>query len=135
MLVNSAIELLTEAECRDLLAGERIGRVGLSVGALPAIFPVNYRVIDGDIFFRTGDGSKRRAALQGGVVGFEVDRIDPGTASGWSVLAVGVAREVRSDDAARPDYDGIVPWPGGDRSHLIRIHPEMVSGRRIPPAV
>lgn len=134
MLVNGGIELLTEGECRELLGTEQIGRVGLSMGALPAIFPVNYRMIGGDILFRTGEGSKRFAALQGSVVGFEVDRIDPATATGWSVLVVGVAREVGGDDEAPPGSDGIVPWAGGDRSHLIRIHPEVVSGRRIRPA-
>lgn len=134
MLVNGGIELLTEGECRELLGTEQIGRIGLSMGALPAIFPVQSRVVGEDIFFRTGEGSKRRAALEGSVVGFEVDRIDPATATGWSVLVVGMAREVRSDEEAPAGCDGIVPWADGECCHLIRIHPEAVSGRRIRPA-
>lgn len=129
MLVDRGVELLTEAECLALLHGEQIGRVGLSVGALPAIFPVNYRMVDGDIVFRTGEGTKHRAALRGSVVGFEVDRIDPVTATGWSVLVVGLAREV--EPAGAPGYDDVIPWAGGERAHVVRIRPEVISGRRV----
>lgn len=133
MLLDQGLELLTERECRELLTTEQVGRVGVSVGALPAIFPVNYRMVDGDIVFRTGEGLKHRAALRGSVVGFEVDRIDAATMSGWSVLVVGVANEVDADPNGSGPYAGIRSWAGGDRRHLVRIHPEVVSGRRIPP--
>ena len=138
MLLDQGLELLTERECRELLETEQVGRVGVSVGALPAIFPVNYRIIDGDIVFRTGDGLKHRAALRGSVVGFEVDRIDAATMSGWSVLVVGMANEVPAgaDSADLADrYAAVRSWVGGDRRHLVRIHPEVVSGRRIPPLI
>ncbi len=131
MLVDHGLELLTERECRDLLETEQIGRIAISVGALPAIFPVNYRMVDGDIAFRTGEGMKHRAALRGSVVGFEVDRIDPVTRTGWSVMVVGLAREVEVGDTVPPQYSGISPWAGGERTHIIRIHPEVISGRRI----
>ena len=131
MLIDHGLELLTERQCRDLLQTEQIGRVAVSIGALPAIFPVNYRVVDGDIIFRTGEGLKRRAALRGSVVGFEVDHIDPEAATGWSVMVVGLAREQEPDEADPPEYGSISPWAGGERSHVIRIHPEVVSGRRI----
>lgn len=133
MLVDHGLELLTEAECFRLLTCEQIGRVGLSVGALPVIFPVNYRLIGGDIFFRTGEGLKRRAALDGSVVGFEVDRIDADTSGGWSVLVVGVAREVGGGAETPPELDALAPWAGGDRHRVVSIHPEVVSGRRITP--
>ncbi|HET9075708.1 MAG TPA: pyridoxamine 5'-phosphate oxidase family protein [Acidimicrobiales bacterium] len=133
MLLDHDLELLSEAECRRLLATEQVGRIGVSVGALPAIFPVNYRMVDGDIVFRTGDGLKRRAALRGSVVGFEVDRIDPETMSGWSVLVVGVANEIEVDAETADRYADITPWAAGDRQHLVSIHPEVVSGRRLPP--
>ena len=131
MLVDHGLELLTESECRDLLEAEQVGRVAISVGALPAIFPVNYRVIDGDIFFRTGSGLKHRAALSGSVVGFEIDRVDPVSATGWSVLVVGVAREMPAGSELPSEHGRVLPWAGGERPHIIRIHPEVISGRRI----
>ncbi len=48
--VNQA---LTEAECMCLLAGESIGRVVYTDGALPTAFPVNYRLLNRSIVFRT----------------------------------------------------------------------------------
>ena len=35
MLVDGGIELLTEEEARVLLAGGEVGRIGISIGALP----------------------------------------------------------------------------------------------------
>jgi nitroimidazol reductase NimA-like FMN-containing flavoprotein (pyridoxamine 5'-phosphate oxidase superfamily) len=125
------LELLTEEQCRKLLASEDLGRVGVSLGALPAIFPVNYRMVGEDIVFRAGDGVRRRAAIEGAVVGFEVDRIDPGRSSGWSVMVVGVAREVTEAEHEELVAMRISPWAAGERTHFIRVHPEMISGRRI----
>jgi nitroimidazol reductase NimA-like FMN-containing flavoprotein (pyridoxamine 5'-phosphate oxidase superfamily) len=106
--------------------------VAVTVAALPAIFPVNYAVLDGDIVFLTGDGTKLRAALTRAVVAFEVDHIDPAHASGWSVMAIGVAEETTDPDDVRAIAElGLRPLAGGDRSHAVRIRPEFVSGRRI----
>lgn len=131
MLVNESLELLTDRQCIDLMATERIGRVGITVGALPAIFPVNYELWNGDIFFRTGEGTKLRAAANGGVVGFEVDHVEPNTRAGWSVLVIGVADVVHPDDDAGLPAVPPSPWAGGKRSHLVRIRPEIISGRRL----
>ena len=58
MLIDEGLELLPEQDALELLAGGEVGRVGVTIGALPAIFPVNYRLIDGTIVFRTAPGSK-----------------------------------------------------------------------------
>jgi nitroimidazol reductase NimA-like FMN-containing flavoprotein (pyridoxamine 5'-phosphate oxidase superfamily) len=131
MLADQGLEMLEEKECLDLLAAQSIGRVAISVGALPAIFPVNYRVVGGDVMFRTGDGLKSRAALEGNVVGFEVDDFDAERLAGWSVMIVGQARVVDDEERRLLGNLGLSPWARGDRGHLVRIHPELVSGRRI----
>jgi hypothetical protein len=133
VLVENGLELLTEEECRALLCTESVGRIAVSVGALPAIFPVNYTVVDEDIVFMTGEGLKLRAALENTVVGFEVDRLDSALDYGWSVLVVGVAREVPTAEREQLGPLRVSPWAGGDRTHMVRIHPEMISGRRIVP--
>lgn len=131
--MDEGLELLTEGQCRDLLCTEQIGRVGISVGALPAIFPVNYCVVGGDIFFRTAEGTKLRTALEGGVVGFEVDHVDSVKRDGWSVLVVGIAREVGKDAIPPLSEVELALWAGSGRTHLVQIHPELISGRRIVP--
>jgi hypothetical protein len=127
---DDGLEVLSEEECRTLLAQETVGRVGLSVDALPAILPVNYAMVDGGIVFRTGEGGKLRAALCRTIVAFEVDQIDPTRAEGWSVLVVGMAEPVASS-AQTPGLDTPKPWAGGTRPHLVRIRPEVISGRRV----
>jgi nitroimidazol reductase NimA-like FMN-containing flavoprotein (pyridoxamine 5'-phosphate oxidase superfamily) len=131
MLVDEGLELLTEDQCRELLATEVVGRIGVSVGALPAIFPVNYGMVGDDIVFRTGEGTKLRRAVEGGVVGFEVDHVDTAARAGWSVLVVGLARRVSADEEGAIGELDLSPWAGPGRTNLVRIHPELISGRRI----
>src|SRR5687768_11729479 len=94
MTVGQALATMEEAECRALLATASVGRVGLSIDALPVVLPVSF-VVDGDrIVFCTGTGAKLQQALEGAVVCFEVDDIDRLHRSGWSVLATGRAAEI-----------------------------------------
>ena len=131
MLVEGGLELLSEDECIALLGRAKLGRVGVTIGALPAIFPVNFRLVDGTIVFRTGPGTKLAAALRRAVIAFEVDAIDETYHEGWSVLVVGEAREVDDPELARGLAGQVTPWAPGDRGHVVRIRPTLVSGRRI----
>ena len=131
MLVEDGLEILTPEQCMDLVASESVGRVGVSVSALPAIFPVNFQLVDGNVLFLTGEGLKSHAAVAGAVVGFEVDHIDTEHHTGWSVMLVGQARLVPDEDRAAYEDVHLSPWAGGHRSHLVMLHPEFVSGRRI----
>ena len=71
-----------------------VGRVSTTVAALPTIFPVHYALLDDDIVFRTVVGTTLAAAVHDAVVAFEIDDLDPWSASGWSVVVVGHAREI-----------------------------------------
>jgi uncharacterized protein len=126
------LELLSEQECRRLLSQARVGRVAVSRGEVPAVFPVNYTVAGEEILFFTAEGTKLRAAAANATITFEVDHIDPFGETGWSVVVVGRARE-RTEPAviAGASRSGLRPWVGGDRPHLIAIAIEFVSGRRI----
>jgi nitroimidazol reductase NimA-like FMN-containing flavoprotein (pyridoxamine 5'-phosphate oxidase superfamily) len=116
---------------RLLVAGD-VGRVGITVGGLPAIFPVNYGVVDGHIVFRTAPGSKLAAAARGAVVAFEVDDYDRAERSGWSVLVVGPSEIVHDLELTFKILDAAIePWAGGIRTNIVRIRPELISGRRI----
>jgi uncharacterized protein len=129
-------EVLSERECRDLLAHQHVGRVAVSEDALPAVFPVNYSVVSDEILFFTGEGTKLRAATANARVAFEADQVDPFTETCWSVLVAGVTREVTEPVVvAGARASGLRPWSHGDRSHLVALTTEVVSGRRIGPAV
>jgi uncharacterized protein len=134
LMPDDTLESLTDAECRSLLAAQTFGRVGLTSGGLPVILPVRYVYADGAITFRTGGGTKLRAAASGDVLAFEVDAYDPDTHEGWSVLALGRATVLTTEHegAGLPTIDP--PHPGDPRNHYVRVHCEMVSGRRLTPA-
>ncbi len=127
---GSTMVVLDEAECLRLLASQHIGRVAVTVGAVPAVFPVSFGLVDGAVVFCTGAGSKLSAATRDSVVAFEVDEVDPARRQGWSVLLVGVAEELHDPELVRRVMD--LPWaawaPG---RRVVRLVPEYVSGRRI----
>jgi len=131
-LVDDGLEILSDEECRALLGAGCVGRVAITLGALPAVLPVNYALLDGAIVFLTGEGMKLRAALDEAVVAFEVDHFDVPGRRGWSVLAVGMASEVTDErELAEVRRLDLQPFASGDRSHVVRVTPQMLSGRRI----
>jgi nitroimidazol reductase NimA-like FMN-containing flavoprotein (pyridoxamine 5'-phosphate oxidase superfamily) len=131
-LIDNGLEILSPTQCRDLLGRATVGRVAVTVAALPAIFPVNYAILDDQIVFLTGEGTKLRAAVERAVVAFQVDHIDEITASGWSVMAVGVAEEITDPVELRAaEAMDLRPFATGDRAHFVKIRPEFLSGRRI----
>jgi nitroimidazol reductase NimA-like FMN-containing flavoprotein (pyridoxamine 5'-phosphate oxidase superfamily) len=132
MLIDEGLELLSEADALRLLAQGEVGRVGFTMGALPAILPVNYRVIDGSVVFRSSPGSKLSAAMRGAVVAFEVDDFNAADRSGWSVLVIGQSEVVHDLDITfRALEAGLEPYADGPRGAIVRIEPSFVSGRRI----
>ena len=131
---NKRVEILTVAECRELLDGHHFGRFSFMdyVGVLPSIIPVNY-LLDGDkIVIRTDAGSKLSAALRGAPVAFEVDGVDETHQVGWSVVVRGHAEEVTdSDKLAELRQTPLLAWHPGPKPHYVRINASQVIGRRI----
>lgn len=122
---------LDEAACRRLLGATRLGRVALSMGALPVVFPVHYALLDGDPVFRTDAGAKLAAASAGNVLCLEIDDADAEAHTGWSVLVTGPS-EVLADpgDLARAAELPLRPWVGRGDAY-VRIRATLVSGRRV----
>jgi nitroimidazol reductase NimA-like FMN-containing flavoprotein (pyridoxamine 5'-phosphate oxidase superfamily) len=52
------MEILGEDECIDLLRQVPVGRIAVTVDALPVIFPITIAVVDGAVVFRTPPGTK-----------------------------------------------------------------------------
>ncbi len=132
------LEDLTEAESLHLIGQAEIGRIGFSGRYGPVVLPVNYKVVDGSVVFRTAVGSPLGEDLRTGIadaeykVAFEIDEIDSGSRTGWSVMIQGAAHHVDDEqERAALRAVGIVPWAGGEREHFVRINPTVISGRRI----
>lgn len=133
-------ETLSERECLELVAGGEVGRIAFTGRYGPAVLPVNYRLNEGVIWFRTALHSALDEDLRTGianadyVVAFEVDELDTARRAGWSVLIQGAAHPVSSDaDRSAAERSGVVSWAGGDRELFVRITPQRVTGRRIAP--
>jgi nitroimidazol reductase NimA-like FMN-containing flavoprotein (pyridoxamine 5'-phosphate oxidase superfamily) len=128
-------EVLSADECAALLPTQCVGRIAVDTGERPAIMPVLYAVLDGDVIFRTAPGEKLVAAALHRTVAFETDAFDVNARTGWSVDVVGTAEElVRPDELQRAEALGLEPWAGAPRDRYVRIRAEHVSGRRVNDA-
>ncbi|GLX01386.1 pyridoxamine 5'-phosphate oxidase family protein [Microtetraspora sp. NBRC 16547] len=124
---------LPRDESLRLLASVAMGRVVFTLHALPAIRPVNHILDDGDIIIRTHLGAAITSAADGDgtVVAYEADAIDPHDHLGWSVIVLGTARLVRDQGEIERYTSMLRPWVFGNMDHVIRIHPEVVTGFRL----
>jgi len=132
------LERLDEAESLRLIAPGGIGRIAFTGRYGLTVLPVNYKLHDGAIVFRTAQDSPTGEDLRTGIahaeyqVAFEIDQINPETRDGWSVLIHGPAHHMASDDErAAVAASGVAPWPRGVHEHAIRITPTSVTGRRL----
>ena len=124
-------EELTTPQCWDLLGSCEVGRLAVSTGGYPDIFPINYVVDEHSIVFRSAEGTKLAAAVLGRAVAFEVDEYDPDQGEAWSVVAKGPAIELGPvvDLFAAEDLPQF-PWHASSTPRYVRIRPDEVTGRR-----
>jgi nitroimidazol reductase NimA-like FMN-containing flavoprotein (pyridoxamine 5'-phosphate oxidase superfamily) len=129
---RNGLDVLEREECLALLGQSILGRVALSMGALPTILPVNFRLVDGDVVFRTGVGSKFDAAARGAVIAFEVDAYEPMEHTGWSVVVTGVAQEDPSHEQQAAIPPTAIPrWAPAGTTRTLFLPTDIISGRRI----
>jgi nitroimidazol reductase NimA-like FMN-containing flavoprotein (pyridoxamine 5'-phosphate oxidase superfamily) len=132
---DPVLERLDRQECFRLLGSVPIGRVGLSISALPVVLPVRFALLDDDVVFRTATGTRLFEAATETVLAFEADQHDPDGVGGWSVLVQGRSEEL-TDAAAlsRAHALGVLPWTRDDTAdRFVRITSTVVSGRRFAP--
>lgn len=118
---------LTSGEALRRLADVPVGRIVFTTNALPAIRPVNHVLIDGDVILRCHEGAALLSAV-GQIVAYEADVIDAQARIAWSVIATGRAIEIDNPDETARIAEVLQPWVGREMTHIIRIHPEIVSG-------
>jgi nitroimidazol reductase NimA-like FMN-containing flavoprotein (pyridoxamine 5'-phosphate oxidase superfamily) len=132
------VEELSEAESLRLIEQAEIGRIGYTGRFGPVVLPVNFKVLDGSLVFRTEEGSPLGEDLRTGIahaeykVAFEIDEIDKAERTGWSVLIQGAVHYVEDEEErAAVLKTGVEPWAGGERDLYVRIRPTFISGRRV----
>jgi nitroimidazol reductase NimA-like FMN-containing flavoprotein (pyridoxamine 5'-phosphate oxidase superfamily) len=125
------IAILETNTCWDLLRSSDVGRLAVSIGNRPDIFPVNFVVDHGTVVFRTAEGTKLAAAVLGQAVAFEVDGYDADAGEAWSVVIKGRAVEIeRMQDVFEALDLPLFPWHASPKHRFVRIEPDDVSGRR-----
>ena len=123
----SEVTHLSEQECWTALASQRIGRLAVAAEDGVDIFPVNFIVVERELFFRSAPGSKLEAIAHSSAVAFETDGAHPFTR--WSVVVRGEAH--RLSDEAEIVAAGIQSLDTMTSSHkwnYIRIAPTSVTG-------
>ncbi len=134
---RNGLETLSRPTCLLLLRNTAVGRIGISVDAMPVILPVNFAVArcepddDDMIILQATSGAKVEAALQNNVVAFEADGYDAMNHSGWSVLVQGSSRVVIGPaEQAWAATLPLQPWALTDAPFFVAITIDLVSGRR-----
>lgn len=127
-------EILPHSECLRLLAigaqSHHFGRLGVSTSTSPIIVPVNFAYHDAGVVCRIGPGTLADKA-KGSLVAFELDRVDDGGRSVWSVLLRGLARELSADEiSALGPQELPVPIVHHAGELVMFIRGDVITGRR-----
>lgn len=124
---------LRYAECLDLLLESTVGRVAVCSPAGPRIIPVNYRVDEASLVFRTRPHGTLGTYGPNARVAFEIDRLDHQFQTGVSVIALGRLDVIDDPEeiarlavARTPE-----PWAGGRRQLLLRLPWDALTGHRV----
>lgn len=123
-----AVVELTEEEAWKYVEKTFHGRIAVSVGNEPDIFPINYYAHDGVLLFRTAPGTKLAGLTINSRVAFETDGIMSDEA--WSVIIKGTCRELeRSAEIEAADKLPLKPWVRTPKYRYVELTPDSVSGR------
>ncbi len=133
MPYDHGLARLSREQCLALFAGATLGRVGISVDALPAILPVTIALLDDRVVFRTIPGTKLDYAAVGSILAVEADRYDPATGEGWSVLVRGIASVLTEATLISRARALLAHSWIGDASaeHYVGVNCDLVTGRRL----
>jgi uncharacterized protein len=132
---RTGTEHLDRDDCLRLLAERQhsVGRLAVLEGTKPTILVVNYALVEDRVVFRTGPGSKLEAAERGGGAAFEIDRIDDEHGAGWSVVVRGHLHVVTDKQQLfMLGASHLVPYVPSPKESWVMLHPDTITGRRVP---
>lgn len=126
---TAAVTALSSDEALELMATAKLGRVVVRRKDDMDIFPVNFVIDGGSIYFRTAEGAKLFSLALNQRVLFEADFFDADSA--WSVVVRGDAHVLTGHrDIRHADTLPLKPWLPTLKYNFVRIDPVEVSGRR-----
>ena len=129
---GNGLETIERTECLRLLGSVAIGRLALSIRALPVVLPCNFGLTPDGIVIRTGGGPELDQACDQAVVAFEVDGLDPIDETGWSVLVQGLATVLTGPaDLEAACQLELAPWDNPQGDSFVRVPLDLVNGRRL----
>jgi hypothetical protein len=117
-------DVISGVECWELVRTASVGRLVLSLHALPAILPVQYYVDGDEIAICLGHYVIPEQSVNDAIVAFGVDAIDPTSRAGWTVQVRGIVR--------CPHTIG-VPTDCGQPSagQIVHLEPQILEGQRV----
>jgi hypothetical protein len=121
-----------------LLTGATVGQVAfIGAGGRQELMPVNFVVIDREIYFRTSSSGPLSALADGrDNVAFGVHGVDSGSGRGWNVTVRGESEHVDETESIEfANASGLgAPWAGADRRLVVKIVIREIDGRRVSRA-
>jgi nitroimidazol reductase NimA-like FMN-containing flavoprotein (pyridoxamine 5'-phosphate oxidase superfamily) len=128
------IRTIPEQQCRELLTTTTVGRVAFVDDDGQQLIPLNFAVIDDEIYFRTAPESLLDG-LAGGHrdVAFGVDYHSGSSRDAWNVTVRGSTSRVSDPDVYQQvmSWPRLRPWAGGERGVVIHLKVRSIAGRRV----
>lgn len=128
---TDVIQNLSDEESLELLATKTFGRLVVRRNDDMDLFPLNYLVHEGEIYFRTAEGSKLFSLTLNNDVLFEADNVDGDSQEAWSVVVKGTARTLSSNaEIEAADQLPLKPWLPTLKYNYVVVSPNEISGRK-----
>lgn len=128
---TDVIQNLSDEESLELLATKTFGRLVVHRKDDMDLFPLNYLVHEGEIYFRTAEGSKLFSLTLNNDVLFEADNVDADSQEAWSVVVKGTARTLSSNaEIEAADQLPLKPWLPTLKYNYVVVSPNEISGRK-----
>ena len=128
---TDVIQNLSDEESLELLATKTFGRLVVRRKDDMDLFPLNYLVHEGEIYFRTAEGSKMFSLTLNNDVLFEADNVDGDSQEAWSVVVKGTARTLSSNaEIEAADQLPLKPWLPTLKYNYVVVSPNEISGRK-----
>lgn len=128
---TDVIQNLSDEESLELLATKTFGRLVVRRKDDMDLFPLNYLVHEGEIYFRTAEGSKLFSLTLNNDVLFEADNVDADSQEAWSVVVKGTARTLTSNaEIEAADQLPLKPWLPTLKYNYVVVSPNEISGRK-----
>lgn len=123
--------VLSNEQSLELMSTYSFGRLVVRSEDDIDLFPVNYAIGDGKVYFRTAEGSKLASLTLDNRVLFEADHVDHEVSTAWSVIIKGTARVLEAYDEILAAEDlPLKPWLPTLKYNFVEITPKDISGRQ-----